>query len=238
MSQKTRVTILENHQGIIDGYMFRLGNLSDIEIVATATYGEELEPLLVQTPTDVLLLDVHVPTSPNNQNPYPILHLIPKLLDNYPEMTILVISMHNQRKLIEAVMASGASGYIIKDDRSAIRDLASVIRSVAEGGIYMSQYAYQQITKGQSRPVSKDQTLSRRQVEVLSLCAAYPDAGTAELAKKLSVANSTIRNILSQVYLKLDVRSRAAAVAKARQLGWFPAEVQAVVIPGYTGEEN
>jgi DNA-binding NarL/FixJ family response regulator len=56
-------------------------------------------------------------------------------------------------------------------------------------------------------------------LEALSLCAAYPHSKTAELARKMKIANSTVRNLLSHAYLKLDVQTRAAAVAKARQLG-------------------
>jgi len=223
MTDKIRVAILENHQGIIDGYQFRLTSTPDIEIVATATYGEELEPMLAQVPADVLILDVHVPTSQENINPYPILYLIPRLLQTYPNLVILVISMHTQRRLIESVMEAGASGYILKDDYATIRDLASVIRSVANGGIHLSQSAYQKLDKGYSG--SMDRALAPRQLEVLSLCAAFPNISTAEVASKLCVANSTIRNLLSGAYLKLNVRNRAAAVAKARQMGLLPPDV-------------
>jgi DNA-binding NarL/FixJ family response regulator len=236
MSNIIRVAILENHQGIIDGYQFRLGASSDIQIVATATYGETLEPMLAQFPADVLLLDVHVPTSPDNLNPYPILYLIPRLLETYPNLVILVISMHNQRKLIEAVMAAGASGYVLKDDQAAIRDLASVIRSVASGGIHLSQSAYQQLTKG--RDDYGDKTLTPRQMEVLSLCAAYPDASTAELASKLFIANSTVRNLLSEAYLKLNVRTRSAAIAKAHQMGLLPPDVPASSLTELGGSDT
>ena len=60
---------------------------------------------------------------------------------------------------------------------------------------------------------------SARQLEALSLCAAYPEATTAELADRLGVAHSTLRNLLSGAYLRLNVRSRTAAVAKAQRLG-------------------
>lgn len=236
MSNTIRVAILENHQGIIDGYVLRLSNLPDIEIVAVATYGEALEPMLAQSPADVLLLDVHVPTNPENINTYPILHLIPKLLETYPNLVILVISMLNQRTLIEAVMAAGASGYVLKDDQATIKDLASVICSIAKGGIHLSQYAYQVLTKGQT--ASRDQTLTRRQIEVLSLCAAYPDASTHELASKLCIANSTMRNLLSQAYIKLNVRTRSAAIARARQLGWISPDVTAVDLGALGGKQN
>ena len=107
MSEKIRVTILDDHQNIIDGYMYRLSAVSQIEVVATISYGEELESTIAKHPTDVLLLDVNVPTSPENPNPYPILHAIPKLLQIYPELNILVISMHAERGLIRAVMDAG-----------------------------------------------------------------------------------------------------------------------------------
>jgi DNA-binding NarL/FixJ family response regulator len=217
MKDKIRVAILDDHQGIIDGYIYRLGTAQDITVVATALYGEDLEKTLAQHPVDVLLLDVQIPTSPTNPNPYPILYIIPRLLEIYPNLVVLVISMHTQRTLINAVMEAGASGYVVKDDQATIRELPSVIRTVAGGSIYMSQYAYQELKKSKTGALL--QPLSPRQLEALSMCAGFPDASTDELAKKMNIANSTLRNLLSGAYLKLNVRSKAAAIAKARQLG-------------------
>jgi DNA-binding NarL/FixJ family response regulator len=133
-------------------------------------------------------------------------------------------------------MAAGASGYVLKDDQATIRDLASVIRSVASGGIHLSQSAYQQLTKGLDN--YGDQTLTPRQMEVLSLCAAYPDASTAELASKLFIANSTVRNLLSEAYLKLNVRTRSAAIAKAHQVGLLPPDMPASSLTELGGSET
>jgi DNA-binding CsgD family transcriptional regulator len=63
-------------------------------------------------------------------------------------------------------------------------------------------------------------------LEALSLCAAHPGASTAELAKKMNIAHSTMRNLLSGGYLKLKVRTRAEAVARARQMGLITPEVK------------
>jgi DNA-binding NarL/FixJ family response regulator len=223
MMSKILVAILDDHQGIIDGYLYRLAGAADIEVVATAFYGEGLEPMLAQYAVDVLLLDIQVPTNPDNQNPYPILYLIPKLLQTYPSLAVLVISMHNQRMLMHAVMEAGASGYVLKDDRGAIRELASIIRTIASGGVYLSQSVYQLLRKRSSDELS--QPMSARQLEALSMCATYPEAGTADLAQKMDIANSTLRNLLSEAYLKLGVRNRATAIAKARQLGLLPRDV-------------
>jgi len=216
MNKKIHVTILDDHQNIIDGYVFRLSANPQLEVAATIGFGEDLEPTLAEHPTDVLLLDVNVPTSAKNPNPYPILYAIPKLLQTYAGLNILVISMYAERGLIRAVMESGASGYILKDDQATARDLGSVVLSVAGGGIYFSQKAHELYSKHLSK---ESDLLTVRQLEALSLCASYPNNTTAVLANMMTVSNSTVRNLLSAAYLKLDVNNRAAAIAKAQQLG-------------------
>lgn len=215
MAEKIRVAILDDHQSIIDGYLYRLVQTGEIEVAATGRYGEELEPMLAKHQVDVLLLDVMVPTAADNENPYPILYLVPKLLQRYPEMSILIISMHAQRVLIKGVVEAGASGYILKDDQAIIRELAAVVRSVAQGGICFSRPVHDMLLKEQEL----DPVLTARQSEVLSLLAAYPDLTTAEAAARLQVAHSTIRNLLSGAYLRLEVHNRTAAIDKARQQG-------------------
>ena len=216
MSETIRVAILEDHPAIADGYKFYLQDESDIELVAAIDVGEELPKLLLaQDPIHVLILDVGVPTSQTNSSPYPILYLMPLLLQNNPGLNILVISMHKEHVLIKALIDAGASGYVFKDDRETLQKFSSVIRMIAGGGIYFSREAHKIIM----RQSSNAQILSPRQLEVLSLCAAYPEKTTAELADLLAVADATVRNTLSVLYMRLGVRGRTAALAKARELG-------------------
>ncbi len=224
MSQTIKVAILEDHQSIVDGYTFRLEKDSEIQVMAICAYGEELESMLADKDVDVLFLDINVPTSKDNPNPYPILHLIPKLLQKYPQLNILVISMHHQASLIKNVMEAGASGFIMKDDRETIQELAAVARSVARGGVHMSRLAHDQYFK----KISPGDNLSSRQLEAVSLCAAYPEKTTADIAKLMNVANSTVRNLLSEAYLRMEVPNRMAAVVKARQLGWIAPDLPGV----------
>lgn len=215
--KKITVTIVDDHQSIIDGYLFRLGQVPEIEVMATLAYGDDLEPALQQHLPDVLILDINVPTNPENPNPFPILHIIPKLLKLYPRINILIISMLLERSLIRGVMEAGANGYILKDDRDTINELGNVILTVAGGGIYFSPKAYQLFLK--QKDGQEQEALSPRQVEVLSICASQPDALTSEIAQFMSISNSTVRNLLSGAYIKLGVRTRAAAIAKAQNLG-------------------
>ncbi len=236
MADKIHVAILDDYPSIIDGYRYRLKDEADIEIVSAILFGEELEPVLAQHQVDVLLLDVQVPTSRANPNPYPILHLIPKLLHTYPGLNILAISMHTQRTLINAVMEAGASGYLLKDDQPAIQGLASIIRLVAGGGIHLSQLAYQQLKKRATGDLNHP--LTPRQLEALSLCAAYPDASTVELAQAMNIEHSTLRNLLSGAYLKLETRTRSGAIIKARQLGLITPETPTLDLAQFGGSAS
>lgn len=220
MIPQIRVAILDDHQAIIDGYQYRLRNATDIEVTATLLFGEDLEPALAANPVDILLLDIQVPISADNPNPYPVLFELPRLLQMYPNMDILIISMHAQPALIQALMEAGASGYILKEDMTTFRELAAVIRSVTHQGIYLSPAAFQALQHRRSGDLQ--QPLSPRQLEALSLCAAYPDTSTAELAIRMEISHSTLRNLLSGAYLKLGVRTRASAILKAQQMGLLP----------------
>ena len=220
MKRKIRVAILDDHQAIIDGYMYRLKGAPDIEVVATLRYGSQLESVLSRHNTDVLLLDLQIPISASDSNPYPVLHEIPRLLQLYADLSVLVISMHAQPALIHAMMEAGASGFILKDDFASYRELASVVRDVANQGIYLSPQALQALGKHSTSQLSEP--LSARQLEALSLCSAYPDVSTAQLAQKMGIAHSTVRNLLSAAYLKLNVRTRTSAIIKAQKMGLIP----------------
>ncbi len=225
MTKLVKVSILDDHQTILDGYQFRLANSQRVEIASTLQFGSEINAALEKYSIDVLILDINVPTSQDNPNPYPILHVIPSMLQKYPNLAILVISMHNDRSLIRAVMEAGASGYILKDDQSMLVDLENVIVSIAAGGIFLSREISNILLPANT---NEDVPLSQRQLEVLSLSLAFPDDTTADLARRMSVANSTVRNLLSGAYIKLGVRTRAAAIAKARKLGVITPQPPAV----------
>ena len=218
MSTKSvHVAILDDHQSIIDGYTFRLNNTPGIELVATALYGDELYSMLRKQPVEVLLIDLSVQTSAQDQTPYPVLRTIPQVLQEYPNLKVLVVSMYAGPGLMRTIMEAGVSGYITKDDHEALRNLGKIVLAAAGGDIYFSQEAYR--IYRQYEKIRTGDMLTPRQIEALSLCALHPGLSTAELAGVLAVSNSTARNLLSSAYLRLGVHSRVAAIEKARELG-------------------
>ncbi|PKN92289.1 MAG: hypothetical protein CVU44_14200 [Chloroflexi bacterium HGW-Chloroflexi-6] len=211
-----QIAIFEDHQGIIDGYLYRLNPNPEMKIVGTALFGADLEPMLARQTVDVLLLDVNLPTSADNRAPFQTLQAISRLFKKYPNLRILVISMSTQIALIQALADAGVSGYIYKDDQTSIQMLSMVVEIIAKGGMYFSPEANRQLHQ---KAPAETPSLTPRQLEILSLCMMSPDITTAEVAARLQIANSTVRNLLTKAYLKLGVRSRAAALARVQQLG-------------------
>ncbi len=218
MSAKINVAILEDHQSIIDGYRFRLQDSPEFEIVGIANLYSDWEAVLKSQVVQIALMDVKVPVDQNNSNPYPILHVMPRLVQAFPDIDFLVISAYPEPTLIQGIMEAGASGYILKDDNVLLRELKTILHSVIENhGIYFSPKANEQLLQ-RLRPI-QESGLALRQLEALSLCAAYPGSSTKEIAAQMNVAGSTVRNLLSQTYIKLGVSTRQEAVLKAQQLG-------------------
>jgi DNA-binding NarL/FixJ family response regulator len=213
-----RIAILDDHQSTLDGYAYRLTPYKNIEVVATARYASQLDEMLEKQPINVLILDVGVPSSEEDENPYPLLYLLPRLRKAYPEMAILIISMHKLHSLVQAVMKAGAKGYILKDDTQAIMQLGEIVTSVAAGGVYFSEGSFAALVN-QPAPEQDVNLITKRQQEALSLCAAKPGYTMDKIAEELDIAGSTLRNLLSDSYKRLKVRNLAAAIIKARELG-------------------
>jgi DNA-binding NarL/FixJ family response regulator len=138
-----RIAIFDDHQSIIDGYVYMLSSHPTMQVIDTALYGQDVEPMLAKQQVDVLVTNVVSPMSSEDNTSFPILEIVPKLRHQYPGVHILVVSMMYDGKLIRALSKAGISGYVLKSDHDSIRSLASIIRQVANGGMYFSKDAIQ-----------------------------------------------------------------------------------------------
>ena len=216
MTPFIKVAILEDHQSVVDGYMFRLREAKDMAIVGVAANGEILSDLLQEHPDIcVLLMDVQVPISSDDSNIIPILHLVPKILEKRPSIHILIISMFMSPPLVKELVDAGVCGYILKEDSESIRNLPAVIRRVMHGELYFSEVVKEKLDGELQNTLG----ITHRQLEILSLCAAYPDLSSDQLAERLGIVSSSLRTTLSETYARLKVHNKAAAISRAKDLG-------------------
>lgn len=220
---KISVGVLEDHPATAEGYRVILERDPAIEVGFIINYGEKLFETLDRHPVDVLLLDMQVITSADDPSPYTTMHLVPQLMERYPDLSVLIISMFDLRPMIEAMLKAGVDGYVLKDDHEAYKNLPGLIHSIAAGGMYLSPQARQRLIGKHSGELNT--ILGTRQIEALSLCATYPNERLPRLAARMNIAPPTIRAMLWDAYRKLGVNSRTAAVARVRQMGLLPPEV-------------
>ena len=218
MDKIIRIGILDDHSATIDGYRFKLQDKENLQILWAVGFYSELEAVLEQNPVDVLILDASVPISPDNRNNYPILHAIPSILEQFPEIVILVISMHNRRAFINNIMRTGANGYIVKEDKEAYEKLPEIIQQAVGGEILFPQLA-------QTRPNGAPK-LTPRMCEALEIKAGQPEMSTTELAERMKIKTSTLRNLLSDAYYRLGAKNAAGAIKKAKQFGLITPDQQ------------
>ncbi len=180
--------------------------------------GEELNALLAtHLEIDILIMDINVPVSTQNKNFFPILQLVPKIIEEHPNTRVLIISMLSELNLIKELVDAGISGYVVKDDVESIRALSSILRKINRGELYFSESI-----KGKLQDFVNQFGLTNRQLEILSVCAAYPDLTSEQVAEMIDIASSSLRTTLSAIYSRLNVRSKAAAIFKAKDLGLIP----------------
>jgi DNA-binding NarL/FixJ family response regulator len=145
-----------------------------------------------------------------------------RIKQQYPDMTVLMLTMFEDDKSVFAAMRAGASGYVLKGLKH--KEMLETLRLAAAGGAVFSPrvagYIMQWFTQMQTaQPETPDEfpTLSRREQDVLALIAAGDDNPT--ITEKLVLSPKTVRNYVSQVLKKLAVSDRMAAADKARRAG-------------------
>ncbi|BDZ65396.1 response regulator [Agromyces mangrovi Wang et al. 2018] len=209
-----RVVIADDHPMFRFGLRSALAATPEVEVVGEAADGAELRALVDELRPDVVLTDLEMPREGG-------LEMLRRLAERDGAPGVLVLTMHaDDDALLDAVRA-GARGYLLK---GADRDeIVRAVQTVAGGGSVFSGEVGRRVAAYATRPPSNGRVfpeLTEREHEVLEHVAV--GRGNHEIAARLSLSEKTVRNHVSIVLTKLQVRDRAAAVAKARDRGLGP----------------
>jgi len=208
-----KTTIIENHQATIDGYTYRILSYKNTKVISTHLFSDEIDQNVIMN-TNVLITGLNVFSSQENKNIIPVFIFIKKIRELNPKIKVIIIADIVDNELVANYIQAGIDGLISKNDQHAILRLGEIVELIHKNGMYLSgEFKDIYFPKGGCGK------LTLRQLEVLSLCASFPDEGSSNLARRLNISSSTFRNVLSTIYQKLEVRTRAGAIVKARNLG-------------------
>jgi two-component system response regulator NreC len=208
---KIRVLLADDHTILRDGIRALLEDQSDMEVIGEAEDGQATVKMVAKLKPDVVVMDIAMPLLNG-------LEATRQIQRDYPQVKVLILTMHENEEYIRQVLAAGALGYVLKD--AAARDLLGAIRTVNQGEAVLSPAITRLVIEdylrwGDIRPEDTSNGLTLREREVLQLIAeGYTNK---EIAEILSLSVKTIQSHRTNLMNKLDLHDRGELIKYAIQ---------------------
>ncbi|WP_088072865.1 response regulator transcription factor [Gottfriedia luciferensis] len=196
-----RIVIAED-QRLLLGALGSLLNLEDdMEVVGQASDGEEAVKLVKKLQPDICIMDIEMPSKTGLEAAEEL------ILDN---CKVIILTTFARSGYFQRALKAGVKGYLLKDSPS--EELASSIRSIIAGKRIYAPELMDDV-------YSEENPLTEREKEVLELVA--DGKNTQEIADELSLKTGTVRNYISMILDKLEVKNRIEAIKQSKEKGWF-----------------
>ncbi len=207
-----KVLLVDDQTIIRDGLRALLSVHADIEVVGEAANGAQAVELVRTLKPDVVLTDVRMPEMDG-------VEATQRIKKEFADTVVIVLTTFDDDEYIIKAMTYGASGYLLKD--IGADKLVEAIHDGLRGSIILPGRVAAKIT---SRLVSRASTdvargdFSEREIEIIRLM--MQGKGNRDIAETLYLSTGTVKNYISQIYLKINVNDRANAVLVFQQLGF------------------
>ncbi|MFF8565080.1 response regulator [Streptomyces albidoflavus] len=202
--ESVRVLLAED-QGMMRGALaLLLGMEPDLEVVAQVGSGDEVLSAALERHPDVALLDIEMPGLSG-------LEAAALLRDQLPECRVVMVTTFGRPGYLRRAMDAGAAGFVVKD--GPVEELAEAVRRVLRGETVIDPALAAAALSAGPNP------LTGRERDALN--ASADGATVADIAVRLRLSESTVRNYLSAAIGKTSTRNRMEAVREARRQGWL-----------------
>ena len=205
---KIRLLLADDHPVVRDGLQGMLATQADIEVVGEAEDGAAAVRLTAKLEPNVVLMDLRMPVLDG-------VSAIREIKSNQPDVQVLVLTTYDTDADILPAVEAGATGYLLKD--CTRETLFQAIRAAAKGEAVLAPTVAARLMNKVRSPV--EEKLSEREIEVLQLVA--DGSSNREIAKSLHISQATVKSHLINIFNKLGVSDRTAAVTNALQRGFL-----------------
>jgi DNA-binding NarL/FixJ family response regulator len=209
----TRVLVVDDHAVFRYGMRAMLQNARGFEVVGEAGSGEEAVEKAAEARPDIVLMDIQMPGMNG-------IEATRRIVQSDPGVGVVVVTMFGDDDSVFSAMRAGARGYVLKG--ADAEEVMKVLRAVANGEAHFGPEIARRLMSFFSapKPASPSEEfpeLTAREVEILDLMAR--GMSNQEISSRLYLSPKTVRNHVSNIFLKLQVASRAQAIVRAREAG-------------------
>lgn len=201
-----RVMIVDDHAVVRGGLSKFLQVHKDLELVGEAENGKEAIRLADQLRPDVVLMDLKMPEMDG-------VAATRELRQRHPNTRVLVLTSFAEDNMVQGALQAGATGYLLKN--VSVSELATAIRAAHAGRMTLSSEATEALVHAAAHPIVPADELTEREREVLALM--VDGLSNQEIADRLFLSLGTVKFHAGNIYSKLGVDSRVAAVTMAIQ---------------------
>jgi DNA-binding NarL/FixJ family response regulator len=204
-----RVVLVDDHPVYREG-LAKLLRASGVEVIAQAGNGEEALSIIEDMAPDVVVMDLNMPGMSG-------VDVTRRLIERTPASRVLVVSVSAQEEDVTEAILAGASGYVLKD--GPVEEVVAGIQAAANGESLISPRIATMLLRRirLDEPVETGAPamtpLSERELQVLRLVA--QGKGNQEIGEALFIGQSTVRNHISSILMKLQVENRVQAAVRA-----------------------
>jgi DNA-binding NarL/FixJ family response regulator len=217
--EPTRLAIVDDHEIARDSLRDMLEDVRDIEVVGEAANGREAILLCSRLRPDLVLMDVRMPEMDG-------LAATREIKQKHPEISVMMVTMHENPDYLLEALKVGAAGYVLKD--APRQEVVTAVRRVREGessldpqlaARLLRRLATEDVGRREARSADGGLTdaLTPRELEVLGLV--QQGLSNRQVAEKLFISRGTVKRHIENMMAKLGVSDRTQAVVKALQLG-------------------
>ncbi|MEO6918355.1 MAG: response regulator transcription factor [Collimonas sp.] len=194
----TKIMLVDDHPLVRDGLRARLEAVPGFAIVAEAGSAEEALQRAEEQPIDLILMDINLRGSSNG------IDLTARFHASFPEIAVLILSMHDKTEYLMQSVQAGARGYVLKDAPG--KDIVHAIETVISGGMYYSAALAQKL----ARPMTPGQLLTARERQVLQHIA--NGESNKQIARDLDLSVRTVETHRLNIKRKLDIEGQAELI--------------------------
>jgi DNA-binding NarL/FixJ family response regulator len=212
------IVLAEDHILVREGIKKIIEAFGDLKVVGEVSDGLQLLDFLKGLPVNMVILDISMPNLSG-------IEATKEIKRHFPQVKVLILTMHKKREYLNDALAAGADGYLLKED--AAKELLTAIQKIRQGEVYVSPLLSAELATLYARSrrqlpyLAVEESLTPREIEIIKLIA--EGKSSKEIGTLLFLSFRTIQNHRTKIMRKLKLKKNIDLVKYAIQMGYTQA---------------